>query len=90
MIDQANGNGFTPYDFGTRHHNLEKDHRTHKPREGELVSKSKQTFKTRVKQTSFLRIISQTFDKSIFNQSPFKQNPLIKFFLQRDIFFNLQ
>lgn len=40
--------------------------------------------KTRVKKkTSFPRIISQTFNKPIFNQSPLTQNLLLKFFLKR-------
>jgi len=56
---------------------------------GELVSKSNQTFKIRVKKNSFSRIVSQTFDEPIFNQTPFTQNPSLNFFLQKDIFFNL-
>ena len=50
---------------------------------GELVSKSNQTLKIEVKKkTSFPKIVSQTFDKSIFNQSPLTQNLLLKFFLK--------
>jgi len=62
----------------------EKDDGTHKPRGGELVSRSNETLKIRVKKkkTSFSRIISQTFDKPIFNQSPLIQNLLLKFFLK--------
>ena len=45
---------------------------------GELVSKSNQTLKIRVKKkTSFPKIVSQTFDKPIFYQSPFTQNLLL-------------
>jgi len=32
---------------------------------------------------SFAQIISQNFDKSILNQSPFTQHPLLKFFLSK-------
>ena len=45
----------------------EKHDGTHKPRGGELVFKTKQTFTTKV--------------KLILNQSPFTQDPLLKFFL---------
>jgi len=63
----------------------EKDDETHKPRaKGELVFKSKQTFKSpELKKTSFPRIVSQIFDKLIFNQSPFTQFFLLKFFLEK-------
>ena len=67
----------------------EKDDGTHKPREGggELVSKTNQTLKTRVKRKNFFcsdRITK--FDKSILNQSSFTQKPLLKFFIPKGYF----
>jgi len=50
---------------------------------GELVSESNQTFKKELKKTSFPRIVSQTFEKPIFNLSPLTQNLLLKFFLKK-------
>ena len=42
---------------------IEKDDETHKPRvRGELVFKTKQSFKTRVTKTSFAWIVPQNFD----------------------------
>ena len=56
----------------------------------ELVSKSNRTKKTRVKKkTYFPRIVSQTFDKPIFNQSPLIQKYFVNVLFQKDIFFNL-
>ena len=54
---------------------------------GELVSKTNILLKPELKKkTSFPRIISQTFDKPIFNQSPLTQNPLLKLFLPKRCF----
>jgi len=50
----------------------------------------KRLLKLELKKTSFPKIISQIFDKPIFNQSPFTKNPLLKFFFQKYIFFNLK
>jgi len=46
--------------------------------------------KPELRKTSFPRIISQTFDKPISNQSPLIQKSFVNVLSQKDIFFNLQ
>ena len=53
---------------------------------GELVSKSKQTFKTIVKKNFFCEDRITNFGKPILNQSPFTQKLLLKFFLPKKYF----
>ena len=48
----------TPQQNGVVVRKNKKDDGTHKPRGGELVLKTKRTFKTKVTKTSFVRIVS--------------------------------
>jgi len=63
---------------------IEKDGGNHKPRGGlNWFPNQMKLKKLELKKASFLRIISQTFDKPRFNQSPLTQNPLLKLFLKK-------
>ena len=67
---------------------MEKDYGTQQTKMGgELVFKTKQTFKTRVTKTFFVWIVSHNFSKMKLSQylinPPFAQDPSFKFFLSQ-------